>query len=167
MPCAGILEAWSGIFNGLSREKADEFLKPAAPHLIEYIEAIYGDKANQDDGGLGPLPMGLARGACPQLACGACCSSLAGCARGLARNPPEARLRARIAAGARGWALWRGFGCPALRLSMRPAGDTPPPPPALLPPCPAQRCGRLRQRCWATWPPLSAAWGCSSSRSLL
>jgi hypothetical protein len=50
---AGILEAWSGIFNGMSREKADEFLKPASPHLIEYIETIYNDKDNQDDGAPG------------------------------------------------------------------------------------------------------------------
>lgn len=50
----GILEAWSGIFNGMSREKADEFLKPASPHLIEYIETIYNDQANQDDGERAP-----------------------------------------------------------------------------------------------------------------
>lgn len=45
----GILEAWSGIFNGMSREKADEMLKSASPAIIEYIEAIASDQENQDD----------------------------------------------------------------------------------------------------------------------
>lgn len=49
---AGILEAWAGMFNGLSREKADAQLKPFAPALLQFVEAIYADKAGQDDGEL-------------------------------------------------------------------------------------------------------------------
>lgn len=38
------------MFNGLSREKADAALKPYAPALLQFVEAIYADKAGQDDG---------------------------------------------------------------------------------------------------------------------
>ncbi|KAL4428164.1 hypothetical protein ABPG75_002253 [Micractinium tetrahymenae] len=46
----GILEAWAGMFNGLSKEKAEQYLKPFAPPLLDFVEAIYADKAGQDDG---------------------------------------------------------------------------------------------------------------------
>ena len=45
----GILEAWAGAFNGLSRDKADQYLKPYAPQVLEFAEAIYVDHSNQDD----------------------------------------------------------------------------------------------------------------------
>lgn len=38
------------MFNGLSKEKAEQFLKPFAPALLDFVEAIYADKAGQDDG---------------------------------------------------------------------------------------------------------------------
>ena len=47
---AGILEAWAGMFNGLSKEKAEAYLKPYAASLLDFAEAIYNDKAGQDDG---------------------------------------------------------------------------------------------------------------------
>ena len=50
--CAGILEAWAGMFNGLSKERADQYLKPFAPSLLEFVEAIYAGKDGQDDGEL-------------------------------------------------------------------------------------------------------------------
>ncbi|KAL4433025.1 hypothetical protein ABPG77_006452, partial [Micractinium sp. CCAP 211/92] len=46
----GILEAWAGMFNGLSKERAEQYLKPFAPPLLDFVEAIYADKAGQDDG---------------------------------------------------------------------------------------------------------------------
>lgn len=46
----GILEAWAGMFNGLSKEKAEQYLKPYASALLDFVEAIYADKAGQDDG---------------------------------------------------------------------------------------------------------------------
>lgn len=46
----GILESWAGMFNGLSKEKADHYLKPFAPSLLDFVEAIYADKAGQDEG---------------------------------------------------------------------------------------------------------------------
>ena len=39
------------MFNGLSKEKADHYLKPFAPSLLDFVEAIYADKAGQDEGG--------------------------------------------------------------------------------------------------------------------
>ncbi len=68
LPAAGILEAWAGMFNGLSKERAEQYLKPFAPPLLDFVEAIYADKAGQDDGacdaiwraltgGSGRLPM--------------------------------------------------------------------------------------------------------------
>lgn len=47
---AGILEAWAGMFNGLSKDKAEQYLKPFAPPLLDFVEAVYSDKAGQDDG---------------------------------------------------------------------------------------------------------------------
>lgn len=38
------------MFNGLSREKADQLLKPCAPALIEFVEAVQMDREGQDDG---------------------------------------------------------------------------------------------------------------------
>ena len=38
------------MFNGLSKEKADQYLKPYAPALLDFVDAIYTDKAGQDDG---------------------------------------------------------------------------------------------------------------------
>jgi hypothetical protein len=40
------------MFNGLSKERADQYLKPFAPSLLEFVEAIYADKDGQDDGEL-------------------------------------------------------------------------------------------------------------------
>jgi hypothetical protein len=37
------------MFNGLSKAKADQYLKPFAPHLLDFVEAIYADKAGQDE----------------------------------------------------------------------------------------------------------------------
>ena len=47
---AGILEAWAGMFNGLSRERAEQYLKPYAPQLLDFVQAIHDDKAGQDEG---------------------------------------------------------------------------------------------------------------------
>ena len=41
------------MFNGLSKERAEQYLKPFAPALLQFVEAVYGDKAGQDDGGWG------------------------------------------------------------------------------------------------------------------
>ncbi|PSC75516.1 importin subunit beta-1-like [Micractinium conductrix] len=46
----GILEAWAGMFNGMSKEKAEAYLKPYAPALLDFVEAIYADKAGEDSG---------------------------------------------------------------------------------------------------------------------
>jgi importin subunit beta-1 len=45
---SGILEAWAGMFNGLSKQKVDHYLRAYAPSLIEFIEAISADQSNQD-----------------------------------------------------------------------------------------------------------------------
>jgi hypothetical protein len=39
------------MFNGLSKDKADAYLKPYAPALLDFVEAIYSDTKGQDDGG--------------------------------------------------------------------------------------------------------------------
>jgi importin subunit beta-1 len=46
----GILEAWAGMFNGLSKDKAEAYLKPYAPPLLEFVEAIWNNQAGHDDG---------------------------------------------------------------------------------------------------------------------
>ena len=38
-----ILEAWSGMFNGLSKENSDAYLRQISPMLIDYIETIAAD----------------------------------------------------------------------------------------------------------------------------
>lgn len=47
---AGILEAWAGMLNGLTKEQVEQYLKPYAPTLLEFVEAIYSDKEGRDDG---------------------------------------------------------------------------------------------------------------------
>lgn len=44
------------MFNGLSKDKAEAYLKPYAPSLLEFVEAIWADKAGQDDGEEGGGP---------------------------------------------------------------------------------------------------------------
>jgi hypothetical protein len=39
------------MLNGMGKDKADLYLKPYAPSLLDFVEAIYSDKAGQDDGG--------------------------------------------------------------------------------------------------------------------
>lgn len=46
----GILEAWAGMFNGLTREKANQYLQPYAVPLVDFIESIYTDKQGEDKG---------------------------------------------------------------------------------------------------------------------
>ena len=38
-----ILEAWSGMFNGLSKENSDLYLRQISPMLLDYIETIAAD----------------------------------------------------------------------------------------------------------------------------
>ncbi len=38
------------MFNGLSKDKAEQYLKPYAPPLLEFVEAIWADKPGHDDG---------------------------------------------------------------------------------------------------------------------
>ena len=38
------------MFNGLSKEKAEVYLKPYAASLLDFAEAIYSDQAGRDDG---------------------------------------------------------------------------------------------------------------------
>lgn len=45
----GILEGWAGLFNGLSKENTERYIGPMAPHLIEFVEAIYRDEENQNE----------------------------------------------------------------------------------------------------------------------
>jgi importin subunit beta-1 len=40
----GILEAWAGMFNGLSKPRADQYLSQYAPGLIEFVEAVAADE---------------------------------------------------------------------------------------------------------------------------
>jgi importin subunit beta-1 len=44
----GVLEAWAGLLNGLTKDKADAFLRHNAPSLIEFVEAVASDAENQD-----------------------------------------------------------------------------------------------------------------------
>jgi importin subunit beta-1 len=44
----GILEAYSGILNGLSRDKVNQHLVGAATGAIDFVEYLFNDKANQD-----------------------------------------------------------------------------------------------------------------------
>lgn len=44
----GILEAWAGMFNGLSKQKVDQYLRGYATSLLEFIEAISADQTSQD-----------------------------------------------------------------------------------------------------------------------
>lgn len=46
----GVLEAWAGAFNGLSRAKADAYLVQYAPGLLDFIEAVAGDTEGADSG---------------------------------------------------------------------------------------------------------------------
>ncbi|KAI3428693.1 hypothetical protein D9Q98_007516 [Chlorella vulgaris] len=46
----GILEAWAGMLNGLSKDKAEQYLKPYAPSLLDFVQAIYADTEGHDDG---------------------------------------------------------------------------------------------------------------------
>ena len=43
----GILEAWTGMFNGLSKQRVDQYLRQCAPSLIEFVEQIAADQNNQ------------------------------------------------------------------------------------------------------------------------
>jgi len=46
----GILEAWGGLLNGMTKPKADQYLRQYAPALIEYVESIAADGRNKDNG---------------------------------------------------------------------------------------------------------------------
>lgn len=46
----GILEAYAGIMHALPNDKMAQWLAPETPTLLEFIEYIYNDKENQDDG---------------------------------------------------------------------------------------------------------------------
>jgi importin subunit beta-1 len=48
----GIMEAWAGMLNGMSRSKVDQYLKNYAPHLIELAESIAADGDGADPGAL-------------------------------------------------------------------------------------------------------------------
>ncbi|EIE27283.1 ARM repeat-containing protein [Coccomyxa subellipsoidea C-169] len=45
----GIFEAYSGILNGMSTPKCDQYIRPFAPAILEFGEYVYNDKENQDD----------------------------------------------------------------------------------------------------------------------
>ncbi|KAK9806952.1 hypothetical protein WJX72_008531 [[Myrmecia] bisecta] len=45
----GIFEAYSGVFNGLSKEKVDAFLKPYAQSILDFEEYVFSDRENQDE----------------------------------------------------------------------------------------------------------------------
>jgi hypothetical protein len=127
------------MFNGLSKERADQYLKPFAPALLEFVEAIYADKDGQDDGEQ------LALSWHPELGSGLALSWLPGAVSWEGAEACESRLVA--LAG----------GLPAVSLTHRPL--------MLCLPNNLQVCGRRRRRCWATSPPPSPLWACSSSRS--
>lgn len=44
----GILDAWTGLFNGLSKPRVDQYLRNSAPALIVFVESIAQDERNKD-----------------------------------------------------------------------------------------------------------------------
>jgi len=43
-----ILDAWSGMFNGLTKQAVDQHLKPFTEFIIYYVETIAADAKNED-----------------------------------------------------------------------------------------------------------------------
>ncbi len=41
------------MLNGLSKDKAEQYLKPYAPSLLDFVQAIYADTEGHDDGEAG------------------------------------------------------------------------------------------------------------------
>jgi hypothetical protein len=164
----GILEAWAGMFNGLSKDKAEAYLKPYAPPLLEFVEAIWNNQAGHDDGEWQLHSIAL-------LLLSHCCAV---CGRTLLQ-PGGARRRRALKErgglfqpgtpchGLLGQLRWPPLHAAVLQLQLAPC--LLPLNTASLNPSPStpwpQACSRRRRRCWATWPPRCLAPARCSSRS--
>lgn len=96
------------MFNGLSKDKAEAYLKPYAPSLLEFVEAIWADKAGQDDGEAGGGP-----------------------ATGWA--PATGRWASAMSAGQHSCPKLSWHSC-SLRRQGQPTSSPAPPPPSIAPP---------------------------------